>query len=251
MREAGFKDIRRFHNNRKRLYSNAPGDTAAQLAEPLVYRLLAPFWTQIWLRRAPASPGRPEGAGPDCRHMLMRDDPHDASVSGGEAEPLLGHVQRAVRPGRHPGREDEAGDDRLVGPVLADAHDRAGTGRRPAGGRARLERVQLPAREREPEHLLETCRPQTEVVAVQAPDTLVRGAAVLGPEDAEVGDVERRLPLSVVRPGVAVLALASLCPAEAIAVGTTCPTTAEMSSTRLIEPEVETRSSSPWFESIG
>ena len=50
LREAGFKDIRRFHNNRKRLYSNAPGDTAAHLAEPLVYRLLAPFWTQIWLR---------------------------------------------------------------------------------------------------------------------------------------------------------------------------------------------------------
>jgi hypothetical protein len=42
-----------------------------------------------------------------------------------------------------------------------------------------------------------------------------------------------------------------LCPVEVIAVGTTCPTTAEMSSTRLIDPEVETRSSSPWFESIG
>jgi 2-polyprenyl-3-methyl-5-hydroxy-6-metoxy-1,4-benzoquinol methylase len=50
LREAGFTDIRRFHNNRKRLFSNTPADTAAHLAEPLVYRLLAPFWTQIWLR---------------------------------------------------------------------------------------------------------------------------------------------------------------------------------------------------------
>jgi 2-polyprenyl-3-methyl-5-hydroxy-6-metoxy-1,4-benzoquinol methylase len=50
LRDAGFTDIRRFHNNRKRLYSNAAADTAAHLAEPFVYRLLAPFWTQIWLR---------------------------------------------------------------------------------------------------------------------------------------------------------------------------------------------------------
>jgi 2-polyprenyl-3-methyl-5-hydroxy-6-metoxy-1,4-benzoquinol methylase len=50
LREAGFQDVRRFHNNRKRLYSNAPRDTAAHLAEPLVYRLLSQFWTQIWLR---------------------------------------------------------------------------------------------------------------------------------------------------------------------------------------------------------
>ena len=50
LREAGFADIRRFHNNRKRLFSNSPRETAAHLAEPWVYRLLAPFWTQIWLR---------------------------------------------------------------------------------------------------------------------------------------------------------------------------------------------------------
>ena len=50
LREAGFTDIRRFHNNRKRLFSNGLADTAAHLAEPIVYRLLAPFWTQIWLR---------------------------------------------------------------------------------------------------------------------------------------------------------------------------------------------------------
>jgi tRNA (cmo5U34)-methyltransferase len=47
---AGFTDIRRFHNNRKRLFSNAPSDVLAHLAEPLVYRVLGPFWTQIWLR---------------------------------------------------------------------------------------------------------------------------------------------------------------------------------------------------------
>jgi SAM-dependent methyltransferase len=50
LRDAGFEDIRRFHNNRKRLFSNRPRDVVAHLAEPLVYRALAPFWTQVWLR---------------------------------------------------------------------------------------------------------------------------------------------------------------------------------------------------------
>ena len=50
LREQGFTEIRRFHNNRKRLFSNAPREVAAHLAEPWVFRLLAPFWTQIWLR---------------------------------------------------------------------------------------------------------------------------------------------------------------------------------------------------------
>jgi SAM-dependent methyltransferase len=50
LRESGFDQIRRFHNNRKRLFSNAPAEVAAHLAEPWVYRVLAPFWTQIWLR---------------------------------------------------------------------------------------------------------------------------------------------------------------------------------------------------------
>jgi SAM-dependent methyltransferase len=50
LREVGFVRIRRFHNNRKRLFSNSPADVAAHLGEPLVYRALAPFWTQIWLR---------------------------------------------------------------------------------------------------------------------------------------------------------------------------------------------------------
>jgi hypothetical protein len=50
LREAGFTDIARFHNNRKRLFSNSPREIAAHVAEPLAYRTLAPFWTQIWLR---------------------------------------------------------------------------------------------------------------------------------------------------------------------------------------------------------
>jgi 2-polyprenyl-3-methyl-5-hydroxy-6-metoxy-1,4-benzoquinol methylase len=50
MRGAGFTDIQRFHNNRKRLFSNSPREIAAHLSEPLVYRALGPFWTQIWLR---------------------------------------------------------------------------------------------------------------------------------------------------------------------------------------------------------
>ena len=50
LRAAGFVDIERFHNNRKRLFANGVGDTLAHLAEPLVYRSLAPFWTANWLR---------------------------------------------------------------------------------------------------------------------------------------------------------------------------------------------------------
>jgi len=50
LRDAEFVDVRRFHNNRKRLYSNSVGDTAAHLLEPLTYRLIGSFLTQIWLR---------------------------------------------------------------------------------------------------------------------------------------------------------------------------------------------------------
>jgi 2-polyprenyl-3-methyl-5-hydroxy-6-metoxy-1,4-benzoquinol methylase len=50
LKEAGFSEITRFHNNRKRLFSNSPLEITKHLAEPLVYRGLAPFWTQIWLR---------------------------------------------------------------------------------------------------------------------------------------------------------------------------------------------------------
>jgi len=50
LRDAGFTEIRRFHNNRKRLYGNTPLEILSHIAEPLVYRLLSPFWTQVWLR---------------------------------------------------------------------------------------------------------------------------------------------------------------------------------------------------------
>ena len=50
LREAGFIHVKRFHNNRKRLFSNTPAEVASHLAEPWVYRFLAPFWTQVWLR---------------------------------------------------------------------------------------------------------------------------------------------------------------------------------------------------------
>jgi 2-polyprenyl-3-methyl-5-hydroxy-6-metoxy-1,4-benzoquinol methylase len=50
LKDAGFRDVERFHNNRKRLYGNSPRDFLAHLAEPLVYRALGIFWTQIWLR---------------------------------------------------------------------------------------------------------------------------------------------------------------------------------------------------------
>jgi SAM-dependent methyltransferase len=48
--DASFTDVARFHNNRKRLFANSPPDIVAHVAEPLVYRALGPFWTQIWLR---------------------------------------------------------------------------------------------------------------------------------------------------------------------------------------------------------
>ena len=50
LREAGFRRVERFHNNRKRLYGNSAADLFRHLAEPLLYRALGPFWTQIWLR---------------------------------------------------------------------------------------------------------------------------------------------------------------------------------------------------------
>jgi SAM-dependent methyltransferase len=50
LRDTGFTDVHRFHANRKRLYTNSATDTVAHLAEPLAFRLFAPFWTQIWLR---------------------------------------------------------------------------------------------------------------------------------------------------------------------------------------------------------
>jgi 2-polyprenyl-3-methyl-5-hydroxy-6-metoxy-1,4-benzoquinol methylase len=46
----GFHDVQHFHSNRKRLFGNSPRDVFWHLAEPFAFRLLAPFWTQIWLR---------------------------------------------------------------------------------------------------------------------------------------------------------------------------------------------------------
>jgi 2-polyprenyl-3-methyl-5-hydroxy-6-metoxy-1,4-benzoquinol methylase len=50
LRNEGFTQVQRFHNTRKRLFSNTPREVAAHLAEPFLFRALAPFWTQIWLR---------------------------------------------------------------------------------------------------------------------------------------------------------------------------------------------------------
>lgn len=50
LRAAGFERIQRFHNNRKRLYGNSPRDIVVHLAEPLLFRALGVFWTQMWLR---------------------------------------------------------------------------------------------------------------------------------------------------------------------------------------------------------
>jgi len=36
LRGAGFVEITRFHNNRKRLFTNSPREIAAHIAEPLV-----------------------------------------------------------------------------------------------------------------------------------------------------------------------------------------------------------------------
>ena len=50
LREAGFKNVRRYHSNRRRLYGNRPRDIAAHLVEPLAFRALASFRTQLWMR---------------------------------------------------------------------------------------------------------------------------------------------------------------------------------------------------------
>jgi len=51
LRKCGFVKIRRFHNNRKRLYGNSPLEIVMHLSEAFVYRfILSLFWTQIWIR---------------------------------------------------------------------------------------------------------------------------------------------------------------------------------------------------------
>jgi SAM-dependent methyltransferase len=54
LRDNGFHRVQRFHNNRKRLFGNRPLEVAAHLAEPLAFRALGPWWTQIWLRATAA-----------------------------------------------------------------------------------------------------------------------------------------------------------------------------------------------------
>jgi len=57
LRSEGFVDVHRFHSNRRiryqgapMLYGNRPLEVAQHLVEPLVYRIFAPFWAQIWIR---------------------------------------------------------------------------------------------------------------------------------------------------------------------------------------------------------
>ena len=50
LRRAGFREVRRYHSNRRRLYGNRPSEIAAHILEPLAFRALAPFRTQVWMR---------------------------------------------------------------------------------------------------------------------------------------------------------------------------------------------------------
>src|SRR6184192_1238872 len=138
-------------------------------------------------RRSGPARGRPGWLAP---MSLVRRDADDAALPRREAEALLGDVERAVAPDRHSGREHQARDDRLGRMARAHAHDRAGARSWAAWRRAHLERVHLAAAERETEHLLEARPPHLEVVARgQLPDVLVRGRAVIGAEETEIGDV--------------------------------------------------------------
>src|SRR4249919_2640516 len=120
-------------------------------------------------------------------------DPQNPAFACAEAEALLGDVERAVPPDRHPRREDQARDNRLLRTIRTNLNDRAGPGGRPAGRRAHLERVELAAPERQTEDLLEPRGPQLELqVVAELPDALVRHRAVRRPEDAEVAYVEVR-----------------------------------------------------------
>ena len=50
LRRGGFRDVQRFHVNRRVPIGNSPSDVLWHFAGPLATRVLAPFWTQIWLR---------------------------------------------------------------------------------------------------------------------------------------------------------------------------------------------------------
>src|SRR6059058_3209069 len=170
-------------------------------------------------------PARSEGSS-------VNRDLVDLALAGPEAEAALGDVERSVTPDCHSGRERQARDDRLGGVTRPHAHDRARARCRAARRRAHLERVQLAAVVGEPEHLLEPGRAYAQApVRPQLVDVLVRNRAVRRAEEAEVPDVPHAVMDERGRDHV--------------------PPFAEMSITRLIAPAWVTRSSSPWFESIG
>jgi SAM-dependent methyltransferase len=50
LQQNGFREVQRFHGNRGVPFGNRPRDVFWHFAEPLAFRVLAPFWTQIWLR---------------------------------------------------------------------------------------------------------------------------------------------------------------------------------------------------------
>jgi 2-polyprenyl-3-methyl-5-hydroxy-6-metoxy-1,4-benzoquinol methylase len=50
LRSTGFGEVQRFHVYRRFPTGNSPRDVLWHLAGPLTTRVLAPFWTQIWLR---------------------------------------------------------------------------------------------------------------------------------------------------------------------------------------------------------
>ena len=50
LRDAGFRDVERFHRARRSVFGNRPLDVARHFGGPLVVRALAPFWAETWLR---------------------------------------------------------------------------------------------------------------------------------------------------------------------------------------------------------
>src|SRR6185312_8483421 len=116
-------------------------------------------------------------------------DAADLALSGGEAEALVGDVERPVGTDGHAGRELQARDNRLGGAVRLDAHDGSSAGYRAACGCARLQRVQLTAAEGKPEHLLDSCRANLERPVAGEPPHVFVTRLVAGFEQAQVRDV--------------------------------------------------------------
>src|SRR5439155_1187677 len=108
LKEAGFTEITRFHNNRKRLFSNRPREIAAHLAEPLVYRApsVTPAQGRIGVVAAPSRKprrrervqgGGSERAGGHSEHTAPRAQPNARGPSGREQHPE--HRNRGRRHG--------------------------------------------------------------------------------------------------------------------------------------------------------